>query len=334
MRNLLWETHQIPHSGCDSSQTDHMLCSSMLSLPGIIFLNDEDDGFRMTWIMLAGWTHAKDSYVQPVSPSCLSITPSRHDIVVKSDEIVWDEVWSERYSGRRSSPYGNSSFEISFEAYFRVDALLDDIRSRRKATFDYRQNSVPDFHYNLISICEGRTVSIVIVFGKQSSSPSGPSRRWTSVGVFLDIDIITQAYEEIKWVQHTNPPESKFLREWSNLLALNGRMREQQVGPFCKGIQRARFVENLAWNMFYDDTNNDYDDSRDGDPKVWGQLLDRIDKSKRATLSSNPLPDAPKNVSSLSLFPDCDLITNNAVRSAKPVASIPSRNSPTELVYG
>jgi hypothetical protein len=321
MRNLLWTTNIIPHGESDSSS----LCTKVLQLPGYLFLNDEEDGFRMTWVVIAGWND-KEDYVAPLPPPPKT---SRHDIITKSDEVAWEEVFSKRYCGQLETPVGacQNSLEIAFEAYFRVDALLDDILSHRKDAFGYHTNSVPNFHYNLISLENGRTATMVIVFGRSFQSSSGlGSRRSSSVGVFLQFDIFTQAYKETGWVQHSALPDAPFLRKWSNVLAMNRRMKDQAVGPFCHGVERDSVVDRFDWSKFYNDTNNDYDDSQDADPQVWGNYLSRA--------KTTTIPKPPKCISCVSLFPDCELITNDAVRSAKPVPSIRSRNSTTEFVYG
>jgi hypothetical protein len=275
--------------------------------------------------MLAGWK--KEDYAVPLLPSFLSTKTTRQDIITKSDEVAWDEVFSKQHCGQVATPSCScQSLEIAFEAYFRVDALLDDILSHRKEIFGYQAKSVPEFYYNLISVHDGRPVSMVIVFGRQIQSSSGRESRSSSVGVFLHIDVFTQSYEVTGWVKHSASPEASFLRKWSNVLALSRRMKDQAVGPFCHGVERERVVDRFDWSIFYNDTNNDYDDSQDTDSNVWGEYLARIKTTNQAKL--------PKRISCMSLFPDCELITNDAVRSAKPVASILCRNSTTEFVYG
>ena len=320
MRNLLWEANLIPHGEPSSSA----LCSKVLHLPGYLFMNDEDDGFRMTWAILAEWK--KEDYAFPLPASFLATKMSRQDVITKSDELAWDEVFSKRYSGQvETNSCECQCLEIAFEAYLRVDSLLDDILSHRKEIFGCQAESVPDFYYNLISVHDGRIISMVIVFGRQIQSSSGRESPSSSVGVFLHIDIFTQSYEETSWVKHSASPGASFLRKWSNVLALSRRMKDQAVGPFCQGVERD-WVDRFDWSIFYNDTNNDYDDSQDADPNVWGEYLACIKTTKQAKL--------PKRISCMSLFPNCELITNDAVRSARPVASIECRSSTIEFVYG
>jgi len=329
MRNLLWETNTIPYG----HSTSTALCSQVLRLPGYLFLNDEEDGFRLTWVLCAEWEAAKDTCVEPLPSSCLSTMPSRHDIISKSDEVVWEECWSDRYTGRRMPPSRDCrTLDIAFESYFRVDALLHDILARRRDKFGYQENALPEFHYNLISIGhDGRTATLVIVFGR--TAQSGAATRRLSVGVFLRIDILTQAYEESGWVQNLATPTEAVLRKWCNVLAVIRRMRDQRVGPFCSDVGQGKALGTLDWTMFYNDTNSDYDQSQDDDVQVWGKYLSGLKSLKQGTSSVDRLA-SPKCVSCLRLFPNCDLVTNDAVRLARPVPFIQCRNLTTEFIYG
>lgn len=333
MRNLMWETNCIPYRPCKYSNA---LCSSVLHLPGFLFLNDEDDGFRLTWVILAEWKqHVNDdANVAPLTPSPLSITPSRCDIITKSDEVVWEKVLTNRYTGqpRQGSEVPScASPDIVFEAYLRIDALLDAVLSRRRDTFGYRENPSPEFFYNLISIESGRFASLVIVFGRHA--PSSESRRLSSVGVFLRVDIFTQSYEEMGWVQHSAAPEPPFLRKWSNALALNRRMKAKGVGPFCSGIGSDPTIDRLYLTKLYIDGSNEYNVSSDASPEIWSRYVASTKTLKEKKASGTP-NFGPKPVSGTSLFQNCELITNDAVRSAKPVASIKCRSLQTQFVYG
>lgn len=332
MRNLMWETNCIPHRPCKYSNA---LCSSVLHLPGFLFLNDEDDGFRLTWVILAEWKHHvnDNASVGPLTPSPLSITPSRYDIITKSDEDVWEKVLTNRYTGKTRQGYevpSCTSLDIVFEAYLRVDALLDAILSRRRDTFGYRENPPPEFYYNLISIESGRLASLVIVFGRHT--PSYGSRR-LSFGVFLRVDIFTQSYEETGWVQHSAAPEPPFLRNWSNALALSRRMKAKGIVPFCSGIDSVGTIDRLYLTKLYIDGSNEYNVSSDANPEIWSRYVASTKTLKEKKGAVTPC-FAPKPVAGTSLFQNCELITNDAVLSAKPVASIKCRSLKTQLVYG
>ena len=330
MRNLLWETNTIPYG--DSTPTS--LCSQVVRVPGHLFLNDEEDGFRLTWVVAAGWQHHINACVETLRPSCLSIKPSRHDIITKSDEVVWDECWSDRCTGHQMPSYRDChTLDIAFEAYFRVDALLHDILSRRREKFGYQENALPDFHYNLISIDGvGRTAILLIVFGR--TAQSGTTTRRLSVGVFLQIDLLTQSYEETGWVQNLASPTESVLRKWSNVLAVTRRMKDQKVGPYSSDLGQDKLFSTIDWTMFYNDGNNDYDQSQDEDIEAWTRYLAVLRLQKSQATSSSSRLTAPNCVSCVSLFPDCELVTNDAVRLARPVRFIRCRSLTTEFIYG
>jgi hypothetical protein len=42
----------------------------------------------------------------------------------------------------------------------------------------------------------------------------------------------------------------------------------------------------------------------------------------------------PKFISLASIYPDCDLVTNNAITSCLPVSSLQCKDSPVQLAYG
>lgn len=327
MRNLLWETTTLP---CGES-TSTALCSNVLNLPGYLLLNDEEDGFRLTWVVLSEWNVFKESYREPLKPSNLPIMPSRRDIITKSDEVVWEEHWSDRYTGRSLPPCRDcQTLNIVFDAYFQVDALLYDILSRRREKFSYQDNVLPEFHYNLISIDDdGRTASLVIVF--ERGAQLGAAKR-RLVAVFVDIDILTQDYQETSWLQNLAPPTAAATRAWSNALALSRRMKHQMVGPFCS-TRGGKVLDSFDWSVFYVDTNNTYDPSHDTDVNLWERYVRKsTDKSAMGAAPSSR--EVPNPVSCMSLFPNCDLVTNDAVRLARPVPFIRCRNLTTEFVYG
>lgn len=330
MRNLLWETNTIP---CGDS-TPTALCSNVLRLPGYLVLNDEEDGFRLTWVVSSEWGHCKETYMEPLKPSSLSTTPSRHDIITRSHEVVWEECSSDRYSGAATTSSRDCrTLDIAFEAYFRVDALLHDILARRREKFGYQDHALPEFHYNLISIGDGKTATLVIVFGR--TAQAGTATRRLSVGVFLQIDILAQSYEETRWVQNLAPPTEAVLRKWSNVLAVNSRMKDQRVGPFCSSIAQDKALSTLDCSMFFDDSNNDFHqlqgEDEDMEVRVWDTYLSNIKASKEETSSLGP---SPRRVSCVRFFPNCDLITNDAVRLARPVSFIKCRSLTTQFIYG
>jgi hypothetical protein len=211
-----------------------------------------------------------------------------------------------------------------------VDALLHDILSRRREKFDYQENALPEFHYNLISIGDdGRTASLVIVFERGAQTGTAARRL---VAVFVELDILTQDYQETSWLQNLAPPTAAATRAWSNALALSRRMKHQMVGPFCS-TRGGRALDSFDWSFFYDDANNSYDPSHDTNVDLWERYVSKS-KENSATDGALSSRQVPNPVSCMSLFPNCDLVTNDAVRLARPVPFIRCRNLTTEFIYG
>lgn len=324
MRNLLWKTDSIPYH---ASQNDDKVCDSVWNVPGYVLFNDEDDGYRITWVVV-GRNERKD--LQPLEDdSSFTIRPSRRDIVTRSGEHVWDQCWCDRLTGSTcdAGPQLDNDLEVAFEAYLCVDALLSDILSRRKNFLQCLANT--DFYYNLISVA-GRSVVLVIVFANETvthdrkgESFTSSTKRPASFGVFVKLDLYTQSYDEIEWVQHPSRADAAFLRYWNNALALNHRMRERRIGPFCVGSDTNKQLRHHNWGISPREVNFDRNECEAVNPDVWKSFVVAFGNNTKL----------PKEIAFSSLYPDCDIATNRAVIYAKPVSKIACR-SPISLVYG
>jgi hypothetical protein len=149
-------------------------------LAGYLLLHDEDDGFRLSWVV--DKRHSFGDLI-PLSKSTLPTTPKRDDIVT----LVHDSSWEQ------SSTEKSLNLHVVMEAYLHVDALLDEIRSKRPDIFHYDELKCPDFYYRLISMSScGRVAQIVVVFSNQLQrlqSVKKVRRLPDSIGVFLQIDM-------------------------------------------------------------------------------------------------------------------------------------------------
>jgi len=347
------------------------LCDSFIETSSAYLLfNDEDDGYRMTWAVFpmvdngGVVIHSPQKIEKLLSKAgVFKIQPERNDIVTVTDEHVWEEFWSDSRTGCATSQISSLDiiddrhFHIGFEAYLHIDALLSDLILRRRNilspnffTGDINEEEVslrglPDFFYNLVSVsCDGRVVTLVIVFGNGQSlgmagnhlMRGGSNNKHTktpaSFGVFLYIDIFNQSYEEDEWVQHPSRFETVFLRQWCNTLALNRRMKEMRVGVFCVG-QDDLSVKGGSLPLGAvktHESNTGEDEASDRNPDIWRQYANRSGLSSKLSNKMEP----PKEVAMSSLYPYCDVVTNRAVLSCKPVSKIRCRNSPVELCYG
>jgi hypothetical protein len=176
----------------------------------------------------------------------------------------------------------------------------------------------------LISI-DGRTAILVITFARNQTAASSCRM---SVGVFVQIDLFTQSYKEVGWVQNRVEPTDSLLRRWSNALAINRRMEEQHVGPFSRALKISKAQD---FSMFYQDSNHDFSEWEKQDEESRDRYLYDTENGLR---SRDSTADSPKHITGTVLFPNCDIITNNAVRSVRPVSFIRCRSLTTEFIYG
>ena len=302
-RNLLWRVQSIPQKL--NKQASSGIFDSVLNVPGHLFVNDEEDGFRLTWVV----DHWNCGEFQCRGQLTEYQFPNRVVGAVLTFEDTWEEFACDRYSGKRldaNKGTQNVGLRISSEAYLHVHVLLKEIL--RKRTF-----SSAAFHYNLISVhTMGRVADLIIVFTRKEKSGS--------LGVFVQVDLFTGCYQEQDWVKRktlgTRDEDVSSLRSWCSALALSRRMRQRCSGPYSINTKHS-----TDWSRLCVETAFDADEADDYDPEIWQDYVN-------GTTSTTP-----KFISLSSLYPDCDLITNNAITSCLPVSALRSKSSPLELVY-
>lgn len=343
-RNMLWPTRSVPSPASICQDAGSAWCNGFYITNGYLLLNDEDDGYRMTWLVLGrtGASHRRAFHLlSELTVPSMPIKATRSDIFCKPDYAVWENIWSDRFTGCIFTPQSGDveseeeQIHVKCEAYFSIEALLSDIVARRKKMFA-SCSSLPDYFYNLISVSDdGRVITLVLVFalGKYGSSnvSGGTKQRQTpaAVGLFLQYNFFNNTYDEMEWVQHPTLSDARFLRNWSNTLALNWQMRENDIGlysiPRDNYGKRAPLLQNQAAKdiRFHEDDSRG-DELDDFDPTVWKSSV------KRDEVNSS-LP--PKDIAMSSLYPFCDVISNKAVIAAEPVMKIGCRNAPIELSY-
>ena len=345
-RNMLWPTRSVPSLVSICQDAGSAWCNGFYISNGYLLLNDEDDGYRMTWLVLGGSSASHQRALHLMSESTASSTAikaARSDIICKPDYAVWETVWSDRFTGCICFPKSGDAeseeeqIHVECEAYFSIEALLSDIMARRKKMFA-SCSSLPDYFYNLISVSDdGRVITLVLVFalGKSgSSNVSGGTKQRRSpaaVGLFLQYDYFNNEYDEMEWVQHPTLSDARFLRNWSNTLALNWQMRENDIGlysiPPINYGKRAPLLQNqAAKNIRFHEDDSCADELDDFDPSVWKPSIKRDDQVHSSSL-------LPKNIAMSSLYPFCDAISNKAVIAAEPVMTIGCRDAPIKLSY-
>eukprot|EP00550_Attheya_septentrionalis_P008415 CAMPEP_0198282526 /NCGR_PEP_ID=MMETSP1449-20131203/2315_1 /TAXON_ID=420275 /ORGANISM="Attheya septentrionalis, Strain CCMP2084" /LENGTH=847 /DNA_ID=CAMNT_0043978801 /DNA_START=210 /DNA_END=2753 /DNA_ORIENTATION=- len=363
MRNLLWKTGTVPFkqkSGVSDNHTIHetevrgsSYCNGFVNNDAYVLFNDEDDGYRVTWVARLGEVE-KDNWISFVSNTQsprFKIQPMRNDIISESDGVSWDPIHSDSRYGFISCDDADRHEEdlhIAFEAYIHIDALLSDILTRRKSFgFCTRDDAIfiPDFFYNMVSMSDnGRTIGLILVFGDSNSAVNYmgrrreskadavgankiPSKQPAAFGIYLRLDIFDQSYEEIEWVQHPSKSSSAFLRDWSNSLALHFRMKDKSIGPFSVKGDKHSFHK---WSIPTHELNTGEDEPNDFNPDVWCPYVETVDGQRRKKNGVS----IPKKIAMSSLYPDCDVYTNRNVTSGKPVQKLECRDAPVSLSYG
>jgi hypothetical protein len=230
-----------------------------------------------------------------------------------STQDTWEEFHSDQSSGQRLPVDKNSAasgISVVSEAFLHIEILLGDIIAGRKGVSEQH----PEFNYNVISVdSAGRVADLIITFIRKTKS--------VSLGVFVQVDLFTGKYQEQDWVRSLGAKDTSSLRKWCNTLALNRRMRQLRAGPYSIEAKHS-----IDWCRLCKESYFDHDEEDDAAPSVWQEYVG----SAESILTRKP----PKFISLSSLYPACDLVSNKAIISCLPVASLRCKHSPIELVYG
>jgi hypothetical protein len=374
MRNALWPTNYVPVAPHYSLKEFSSLLFDTNVPSAFVLVNDEEDGFRLTWINPykeeGGLSDAYAATATYIPLPSHQIQATRNDIVTVTDVYeTWEACFSDSCTGliaqnvKHTVGTPNSSnkslctprLNIAYEVYLHIDALLLDIITRRHQSSSMFRKSpyqsdnvrfIPNFYYNLISVSDdGLNVTVVIVFSnkekmmmqlsskKISSSSSNDKKLPAALGVVINLGIFTQSFDELKWFQHPSCADDSSMKQWCNLLALNYRMKDCGVGLFC--LERSMVMDTWVGKTHERNTDEDLDDDINVD--LWSNYYVEREEAKasgrRKPTTSSAVPP-PKDISMSSLYPHCDVITNEAVYDATPVKRISCRKSPIDLIYG
>ncbi|KAL7465862.1 hypothetical protein ACHAXS_006165 [Conticribra weissflogii] len=347
-RNLLWSTKLVPITKTSQNIINHHrtteercltpLCDGFRRvLSAFILFNDEDDGYRITWITNAKISNYEDDLVHRDSTP-LSFKP-QCNILENSEATAWEKCLSEAdtglvYHGESGNCFGP---EISYERYLKVDALLNDILHRRRFGLFKEKDApneslkgsmmMPEFFYNLVSVTDELYVTIAIVFSNPAASFHTSKSSPPSLGIVVMVSLWDQSYNELKWVQHPSCRGETEMKEWCRELAMNWRMRDCEVGIFC--VDKTKLLPRLQkWAGEVHECNIDEDLDDDINRPLWENHVSQL-RSLGRTLN---LP--PKHISMSSMYTAADVVSNRAVNNGIPVKRIISRKSPIELIYG
>ncbi|KAL3900527.1 MAG: hypothetical protein SGARI_006222 [Bacillariaceae sp.] len=230
----------------------------------------------------------------------------------------WDESFCDSLTGEMlpsSDETSNTDDQLAVvgDAYLHIDVLLAAILSKRK-NFSERH---PEFYFSLVSVV-GRVANLVIVFNWK--------RKACSIGIFVNVDILTGFWEEGDWVKGKDM-NSTSMRNWCHSLGINRRMEQLRAGPFSVTTEHS-----VDWSYLVREQKGvDHDSIDDFDAEFW---KDFVLAEKAVGTESHQTRSAPKLVSMASIYPDCQIISNYALLKCKPVLSMHAKDAPVQLYYG
>jgi hypothetical protein len=228
--NLLWRVTLIPSSTPPTTTTSSinystatkllayqerqplLLCNEIVRLPGHLLFNDEDDGYRLTWVVDSRWDMAEVGCGLSTSEESSVVSflqgngaKSSHEPIL-TRQSSWEKVGSSKLEckmshnakrqgdGNQGSNCGgkrtttptstttsaandvvevdDSGLTIACEAFLNVETLLMEILSHFKSMKDERH---PEYYYNLISVTHGGRVAELVVAFLTHPTSTAPS---------------------------------------------------------------------------------------------------------------------------------------------------------------
>jgi hypothetical protein len=336
IRNLLWKVNAVPlvvHQSTKVESSSPWCCREARQTPAHLLLNDEDDGYRLTWIVADDYGY---HCIEKISTtSTLKTKP-----VTRQDILVEDSTWQQQQGGTDGADDDNRSM-VACEGYLSIEALLDDIRARRKEVFYYEEH-IPGFFYDLVSV-EENIITVAICFSNRAQRQ--PQTRPSSIAVLVQLDVYDQSYQEIEWAQHGFCPNPERLRNRSKHFALTRRMKDMRIGPFSvETTVSDKKSSSQDWGFLLDNDDSNYpalgpvDEliaARAGKKgnaasatAVWREFV-KLDAQQQQFENR-----FHKSIAMAALYPDCDVLSNAAVRWEVPAQKLQCRSGTTELVYG
>jgi len=287
-------------------------------LPAYLFLIDEEDGFRLTWIRDTAWNERELSHRNTVvarlwkdagndgdgemnklgatkrKESVVRSTSNTHIVVpVSRVDAGWERCAATTTAANHESssavaqdnniipPPPGGEFSIAFTGFFSATALLHSILTRRPSLVR------PRFDSSCANVPNYSYHLVGVYKGGRTAEvlilfSVGPAGRGC-IGVFVTVDLFTSDYRELEFIRHSaydTPPLS-----CASLALERRRLRCQP---------------------------RDQSDGRFGDGGSGGRVSSML----------------------ASLYPDCETIDNVAVRRQQPVLSMKASNAAVEIVYG
>jgi hypothetical protein len=213
------------------------LCDSVLEHKGYLLFFDKEDGFQLTWIMPSAWSHdSQDACAKPLELLPNFTEHDEPDIIIEQAS-AWNERFNDWQTGVdidcQESSGATRNLKVVFEAYLDVKKLLGEILLAHSliSVLNHDDDDLLPNDYFAFSLQGlgngGRTADLVIVFKSHSRKNRGV------LGVFVSLDLFTQNYKVLDWVQSPQAYNDKTsLRKMRDSLTLTRRMRQRRLGPF------------------------------------------------------------------------------------------------------
>ena len=217
IRNALWPTTVIPTRTKKLKRKDlkedFYLCQYLRrALSAYVLFNDEDDGFRITWITIADNIEESEVVCANDASNSNTIRPTRSDIVTPSEGYVWQECLTDSLTGYRALDESSvveplECLNVAFEVYLHVDALLSDLICRMQSSLfklsPYHNERVffmPEFFYNLISASPDtlKVVLVVTFSNKEKMMKESTKKVPSALGVFVEVNLFDQSCSELR----------------------------------------------------------------------------------------------------------------------------------------
>lgn len=305
IRNLLWKTNIVPFRGEIKMETHRLTRSVKISSTAHVFFLDDEDNFLIHWIDFHSFHQIDDRYV---------MEDSDHD--TSKPTLCYDDPcmlpWNDETLRSEDDPTLEGITKrptVVYRAVLRMGVVLDDIIAHRQSLFG---KSISHFKYAYSLIClhsNGRNVDVVLSFTDPRMIKSGKKTKNHAFAVLVSIDIFSQTYQQIQWYHHSNCTGTKKLQKWCDEIATHKRMIDMNIGPYCISETKKDFH---AFKIQLHEEN--VLDPSDWDPEIWST-------------------DLPKAIAISSMYPNCDVVTNDAILKNAPVAEIKARDFPIHILY-
>ena len=135
------------------------------------------------------------------------------------------------------------------------------------------------------------------------------------------------------------------LLRWKGFTTVSRRMKDMRIGPFSveTTIASDKKSSSLDWRVLLDNDDSNYPAMGPKDERTAAARPEDENKENAAVWREFVKVDVQQqrmqkcfhgSIAMAALYPDCDMLSNAAVRWEVPVPKLQCRSGTTELVYG